>query len=310
MKIGTILFIASLLMVACNQNPKDLNEENATRGNIKLGVDESFRLLIDTEIYTFSSFYENAKITPIYKNEVDIIDDFMKDSVRTIVTAKLLSKNQLDYLKNNAIIARTDTIAHDAVAFIINRGNPDSLILLNKMKQVFTGYISKWSDISKTNKSGNIEVVFDNNKSANTRYMMERLNLKELPKNCYSAKTNDEVINYVEKNVNAIGIISVNWISENNDSISNNFLKRIRVVGLTSEFDPEGTSYYRPYPAYILDQSYPFVRKIYMITRETFLGLGTGFVAFVKGEKGQRIVLKAGLVPCTMPTRLVEMKTK
>jgi phosphate transport system substrate-binding protein len=310
MKSGMIMFIACLLMAACNQDPNTGNEENATRGNIKLGVDESFRLLIDTEIYTFSSFYENAKIKPVYKNEVDLIDDFMKDSVRTIVTAKLLTQNQLDYLKNKTIIARTDTIAHDAVAFIVNRGNPDSLILLNKLKQVFTGYISKWSDISKTNKSGTIEVVFDNNKSANARYMMERLNLKEFPKNCYSAKTNDEVINYVEKNVNAIGIISVNWISENNDSISNNFLKRIRVVGLTSEFDPEGTSYYRPYPAYILDQSYPFVRKIYMITRETFLGLGTGFVAFVKGEKGQRIVLKAGLVPCTMPTRLVEMKTK
>jgi phosphate transport system substrate-binding protein len=138
---------------------------------------------------------------------------------------------------------------------------------------------------------------------------MERLNLKEFPKNVYSANTNDEVLNYVEKNINAIGVISVNWISENTDSTSNNFLSRVRVLGLTSEFDPEGLDYYRPYPAYIADGSYPFTRKIYMITRETFSGLGSGFISFVTHEKGQRIILKAGLVPATMPVRLVQMKS-
>jgi phosphate transport system substrate-binding protein len=310
MKSGLFIFVACIILSSCNQNQNTPYEENATRGNIKLGVDESFRLLLDTEIYTFSAFYQNAKIKPIYKNEVDIIDYFMKDSVRTIVTAKLLNKNQIDFLKSKSIIARTDTIAYDAVALIVNRKNPDSLIKLNKLKQIFSGYITNWRDINKSNNSGKIEMVFDNDKSANTRYFIEHLNLKEFPKNCYSAITNDEVINYVEKNTNAIGIISVNWISANSDSISNNFLKRIRVVGLTSELDPEGTSYYRPYPAYIADQSYPFIRKVYMITRESFLGLGTGFIAFVKGEKGQRIVLKSGLVPCTMPVRLVEMKSK
>jgi phosphate transport system substrate-binding protein len=153
-------------------------------------------------------------------------------------------------------------------------------------------------------------VVFDSNKSANARYFAEKLNIKEFSPNIYSAGTNDEVIKYVEKTPGAIGIISVNWISENTDSISNNFLKRIKVVALTSELDPDGLSYYKPYPAYIADKSYPFIRDIYMITRETFDGLGSGFLRYVAGEKGQRIVLKAGLVPATMPTRLVHIQTK
>jgi len=310
MKSGIIIFIVCLLMVSCNQSPNLKYNETATRGDIKIGVDESFKLLIDTEVFTFSALYDYANIKPLYKNEVEVLEDFMNDSVRTIVTAKLLTQNQIDYLRGKSIIPKTHTIAMDAVAFIVNRENPDSLIQINKLKQIFSGYLTSWSQLSKSNKSGEIEMVFDNNKSANARYFLERLNLKEFPKNCYSAKTNDEVINYVEKNPNAIGIISVNWISENTDSTSNNFLKRIRVVGLTAEFDPEGTQFYRPYPAYILDHSYPFTREIYMITRETFTGLGSGFIAFVKGEKGQRIVLKAGLVPFTMPTRLVEMKSK
>jgi phosphate transport system substrate-binding protein len=302
------LLVFSLFLVSCNRSPKTTFNETPTRGNIKIGVDESFRLLMDTQLFTFTSLYTYATITPIYKNEFDVIEDFMKDSVRTIVTARKLTENELEFLKGKSIIARTETIAIDAIAFIVNKSNPDSLIQIGKIKQLFSGTLKDWKDINKKNKSGKIEVVFDNKKSANSRYFAEKLNISQFPDNFYTAQTNEEVINHVEKHKNAIGIISVNWISENTDSTSNKFLSKIKVVGLTSEIDPEGLYYYRPYPAYIADESYPFIRKVYMINRETFLGLGSGFVAFVKGEKGQRIVLKAGLVPATMPVRLVEIK--
>jgi phosphate transport system substrate-binding protein len=238
------------------------------------------------------------------------MNDFMNDSVKTIVTALKLTPAQIEFLKSKAIIPKTTTIATDAVAFITNKSNPDSLIQIDKIKQIFHGLITDWNQINKKNTGGNIEMVFDSNKSANARYFIDKLNLKSFPDNCFTANTNDAVINYVEKNKNAIGIISVNWISENTDSISNNFLDRVNVIGLTSELDPEGSYYYKPYAAYIADNSYPFTREIYMITRETFDGLGSGFVRFVAGEKGQRIVLKAGLVPATMPIRFVQIKTE
>jgi phosphate transport system substrate-binding protein len=310
MKKIIILYFAFLIGISCNQTPSTTYDETPTRGNIKIDVDESFKMLMDTEIFTFSSEYTYAKITTNYKPEYDVINDFMNDSVRTIVTAQKLTQSQTDYLKNKTIYPRTTTIATDAVAFIINRKNQDSLIQINDMKQIFLGGITNWNQIDKKNKSGKIEVVFDNNKSANARYFIDKLNLKEFPKNCYTAGTNDEVLKYVEKNENAVGIISVNWISVKTDVIAQYFLKRVKVVGLTSELDPEGNSYYKPYAAYIADNSYPFTRDIYMITRETFDGLGSGLTRYVAGEKGQRIALKAGLVPATMPHRFVQVKTK
>ncbi len=306
--IGYVAII--LFCISCNQSQNLTYDETPTRGKIKISIDESFKLLLDTEIFVFTALYKYADIKPEYKPETDVINDFMNDSVRTIVAASKLTQNQTDFLLSKSIVPRTTTIAFDAIAFIINVNNPDSLIQVNHIKSVLAGNISKWEDIDKKNKLGNISVVFDNTKSANARYFLERLNLKKFPDNCYTANSNDSVIEYVEKNKNAIGIISVNWISENSDSVSNNFLNRIRVVGLTSELDPEGTSYYRPYPAYIADKSYPFIREVYMINRESFNGLGSGLISFVGGEKGQRIILKAGLVPATMPVRLVEMKSK
>jgi phosphate transport system substrate-binding protein len=43
-----------------------------------------------------------------------------------------------------------------------------------------------------------------------------------------------------------------------------------------------------------------------MISREGRAGLGTGFVSFVAGDAGQRIIRMAGLLPATMPVRLIK----
>ncbi|MGC4021621.1 MAG: hypothetical protein QM734_06615 [Cyclobacteriaceae bacterium] len=65
--------------------------------------------------------------------------------------------------------------------------------------------------------------------------------------------------------------------------------------------------YLKPYKAYILIKKYPLSRDIFIISREAHSGLGTGFLAYVASEKGQKIVLKAGLVPATAPVRLVQI---
>jgi phosphate transport system substrate-binding protein len=64
--------------------------------------------------------------------------------------------------------------------------------------------------------------------------------------------------------------------------------------------------YYLPQQGSIYQKTYPFHREVYLLSREIFSGLGSGFIAFVTGEKGQRIVLKSGLVPATMPVRLLQ----
>jgi phosphate transport system substrate-binding protein len=129
-----------------------------------------------------------------------------------------------------------------------------------------------------------------------------------LPEYCYSANTNGQVIDYVETHREAIGIISVNWISDSDDSITHAFLKRVKVIGVSPEFDPEGNDFIKPHPAYIADKSYPFRREVYTISRETFSGLGRGFIQFVANDQGQRIVLKMGMVPATMPVRLIQIR--
>jgi len=298
-----LLFV--LVVMACNRNPDKVLEENATHGDIKIGVDESFTLLAEAELYVFQSVYQHARITPLYKPELDVLDDFMNDSIRMMITTRKLNEEEVEFLKTKLINPRTTTIAYDGLAFVVNNRNKDSMLIYNKVKDIFKGRISSWNQINASNKSGKITVVFDNNKSSSVRFILEKFGIQDsLPSNCLAANNNEEVINFVEKNVNALGVVAVNWISDKDDSVSHGFLNRVKVVGLSQEFDSEGTDFYKPYQAYIAEKSYPLVREVYAINRETFTGLGTGFIKYLSNE-GQRIVLKMGMVPATMPVRVV-----
>ena len=302
-----LAIIMLILVFSSCRNPMGVQplEETPTRGNIKISVDESFQLLYDTQVYTFESLYVDAKIAVSYKPEVDVLADLMNDSVRTVVLTRDLTKQEKDYLLAQKFVSRTTKVAHDALALIVNKANPDTLILDFQFADIFRGKITTWKQINPKSPDKPISIVFDNNKSGNVRYFREKFDLKgNFPSNCFAVNTNEEVINYVKNNPSALGIISVNWISDTQDSVSNKFLESVKVV----EVGTDPLNYCKPYQGYIAEGSYPFCRDVYMISRETFSGLGTGFASFVAGDQGQRIILKSGLVPATMPIRLIQIK--
>jgi phosphate transport system substrate-binding protein len=234
----------------------------------------------------------------------------MNDSVKVMVTSRKLSDSQIQYLRDTLIVARTITFAYDALALITNRDNKDTLINFNVVRDIFTGKTKSWNEVNPKSRLGPINVIFDNNKSGNIRYFKELFGIGEnLGSNFFALSNNAEVIDFVSRNPEAMGIISVNWISDKDDSLSMSFVKKVNVLAISQQFLNDG-SYYRPYQGSIYDRSYPFVREIYLISRETHTGLGSGFIQWATGEQGQRIVLKSGLVPATMPIRLVQIKNQ
>jgi phosphate transport system substrate-binding protein len=299
--------ILSLFLISCNSGkPKEVLT-TPTSGNIKISVDESFQPLIDTEVFTFTSLYQRAQIKPEYKPEFDVVNDFMNDSVVVMVTSRKLSDSQLQFLRDDLIIGRTITFAYDALALITNRQNLDTLVSYNNVRDIFKGKIHDWKDINAKSKLGSISVIFDSNKSGNIRYFKELFEINDsLGKNFYAVNSNAEVIDFVSRNPDAMGIISANWISDKDDPVSRSFIKKVNVLAISQQFINDG-SYYRPAQGSIANKSYPFVREVYLISRESHRGLGSGFIQWVTSQQGQTIVLKSGLVPATMPVRLVQI---
>ena len=303
------LFLILLTLASgCGRNTNQKEVDTPTSGTIKMGLDDSYSLLMSAEIYAFETFYRNAHIDTLCRNEADIIDAFKKDSIPLMVVNRKLTKAEEDNLKAQLIIVRTTRIAYDAVALIVNPSNPDTNILYGKIEGIFKGKVTQWKELDPASKLGDIRMVFDNYKSGNTRYFRELFKVDKLPGNCYALNNNKEVIEYVQKHPDAIGVVSVNWISDPADTVSHRFLTMVKVVGINREgTDGPDATFYTPHPGYVAEGFYPFIREVYMMSRQTYSGLAIGFTSYVAGPDGQLIVLHSGLVPATMPVRIVQI---
>ena len=306
-----IVFLLLFMFTGCGDDVKSTgaSADTPTSGKFRIGVDDSYSLLIDAELYTFQSLYTYAKIDTFCRSEADIMNAFMKDSISLIVVSRKLTQEEENALKAKQVYPKTTKIAYDAVALIMNRENPDSTLFYDQVEKIFQGKIKTWKEIDPKTKLKELKIVFDNYKSCNTRYFREKFNLAKLPDVCFAVSNNQEVINFVEKNKGAIGVISVNWVSDKADTISHGFLKRIKVVAIGAPGNNSSTgNFYTPHPGYIAEGYYPFTREVYCINRQTYTGLAYGLSSFIAGEKGQYIVLHSGMVPAAQPVRLVEIK--
>jgi phosphate transport system substrate-binding protein len=66
--------------------------------------------------------------------------------------------------------------------------------------------------------------------------------------------------------------------------------------------------YFSPHQAYIYKGYYPVVRDVYIYSTPDSYGVSTGFTSFMTSAAGQKIVQNQGLVPATMPVRLVQLR--
>lgn len=306
---STVLLTGSLVYSGCGESGTTPSD-TPTSGKINISVDESFQPIIESQVSTYEGIYKRADITASYKSEGEVIEDMLNDSTRIGVLSRDLTPQEKAVFEKKKLIPRVTKFAVDAVAIIVNRNNPDSLFTLDELKSIFSGRTKSWSQYNSDSKLKNITIVFDGNNSGTARFVKDSIIANNrLPQNTYATDSHEALIDYVEKNENALGVIGVNWISDFDDSTAVGFQKRIKVAGISAEAVPRSTeSYYQPYQAYIAQEVYPLRRYLYIINTTGRSGLGTGFVSFVAGDKGQRIILKSGLVPATSPVRVVGIR--
>jgi len=317
MKLGSnskFLLIAILLVLtilSCNRNRKAITRtDTPTSGEAIIAADECLEPIVREELNVFTALNLDAHIYPVFTSEYDIFNFLLSDSIRLIIAARDITETERNHLKSLKRYPRSQKIAIDGIALIINKENKDSLLSVLDLKKIITGEIQDWNILSSTPSVARpITVVFDQQNSSTLRFIMDSISMgKMVGDNSVAAKSNQEVLNYVAKYPNAMGVIGVNWISNPNDSTKLSFDSSIRVISLSREIFPTEANSYKPFPAYLATGDYPLRRDIYAIISDVIGGLPSGFVSFIAGDSGQRIILKAGLVPATRPTRLINLK--
>lgn len=303
MKTSGFLLFFALLFSACdsNNNPFVYQKDAHGRGKAHIYVEESFKPLFSTSIATFESQYPKAKVTATYGAENQMIDAFYANKTKTIVVSRNFNDKEKEYLKSKNVSYRSDKIATDAVVIIMHPTNKDTVLSVGQIKKLLTqNYQNSDATLSK---KAPYQVVFDQNGSANFNFMTNMLQVDKLGNGVSALRSNEEVINYVKTHPNAIGIIGLNWISDQEDPTSMAFMDGLQVASVYTSNPADAC---KPYAGFIYTKEYPLIRDIWVINKGRRSGLNTGFVLFMKkDDKGQLIIQKSGLVPALTPVRLV-----
>lgn len=293
-KVFVLVFVG-FLFVMCNQKEKkNTNKESILKGTTTILVDETLMPIMEDQVTIFENNYP-AKIKIVSKSESEVIVSLFKEKSGIAVLTRNLTTEENKIFEQKKITPKITKFATDAIAFISNKSNNDTLIELKSIIELMQG-----------KPNANIKgLVFDNPNSSTVRYMNTLAGIKSIPqKGVYSFKTNDEVIKFVAQNKGMIGVVGVNWLSQPKPAMQD-FVNKVNILSVKSL---TSTNYYTPSQNNIAEGKYPLARDLYIINGQGYSGLGMGFASFVAGDIGQRIILKSGLLPVRMPGRRINIR--
>lgn len=294
LKITVVLILLASLGITCNKKPENTIVESVQTGSVTILVDESLLPVIQDEVEIFESRFE-AKITLLPKSEAEVIQALMKDSSRIAILARKLTTDEYNSFQARKIKPEQARFAIDAIALISNRNTKDTVVALEEV-------IGLLQQKAQTTIKG---LVFDNPNSSTARSFNALAGIKAFPsKGVFSYKTNDEVIKYVSENSGMIGVVGLNWINNPTPGMKQ-YIDKINVLSVKGKSTNSANF---PSQNDIAEGKYPLARDLYIVNCQGFVGLGQGFSSFLTGEPGQRIILKAGLVPVNTPGRKISIR--
>lgn len=284
-----ILFAVVLFVFACNQITDKNDKETILKGEVTVFVDETLTPIIEDQVDVFENEYE-AKVKLVSKSETETVNSLFKEKAAIAILSRNLTPEELSIFKQRKINPKITVFATDAIAFIANKNNKDTLIALKDVVNFIQGK-------SVPSIKG---LVFDNLNSSTVRFITNLAKIKSAPdKGVFSFKSNNEVIKYVSENDGMIGVIGVNWLTQPLPAMQK-YVDNVMSLAVKG-FREDG--YHKPSQNNIAEGKYPLARDLYIINCQGYSGLGMGFASFVAGDVGQRIVLKSGLLPVRIPTR-------
>jgi phosphate transport system substrate-binding protein len=292
-----ILVFVGILFVMCNQKEQTNDDkESILKGSTTIFVDETLTPIIEDQVAVFESTYD-AKIKIVSKSEIELVNNLFKEKSGIAIMTRNLTLNENKIFEQKKITPKITKFATDAIAFISNKSNKDTLVELKSIIEFMQG---------KPNSSIK-GLVFDNPNSSTVRYMNDLAGIKAIPeKGVYSFKTNQEVIKFVAKNNGMIGVVGVNWLSQPMPDMQQ-YVDKVNVLSVKSI---TGVNFYSPSQNNIAEGKYPLARDLYIINGQGYSGLGMGFASFVAGDIGQRIILKSGLLPVRIPGRKINIRNE
>lgn len=290
--LGIVLLAG--VFTSCKKEVKDEAaeiKEAYDRGTVEMYVESSVFPIVEDINAVFKNDYPLSDIQLKMLSQNEILNALVNDENRLAVVPREFSESELEVFKGK-VVPKIIPIAKDAVLFITQKSATDTLINYQDVLDIFKG----------TKETDKVLVFHDAN-SALVAKVKEDAGVEKISENVYYTQTIDEIVDYLNKNSKAIGVVGINWMVQPSEKLK----ERIKNLRSLYVYNDSLNQYFSPSQSTIADNTYPLVRTINLIDVQGKQGLGTGFGNFAVSEKGQRIVLKSGLMPVKLPKREINI---
>lgn len=302
----SVLILTLVMIQACDYTVK---KSTSTTGELTVGVDEGISPLAQEEAAEFMRLNKDSKVTLSVKTSKEVIAELNSGGFKTIIIGRDLTKEEADVFAANKIEVKKSKFAVDGIGVIVNPKNQVRKINFNELKRIFTGEQTDWKDLDGDNKNvttGKIKVfIARKNASIHDIFKARVLAGAEFSQGDAVCSTSSQMMTEIKNNENAIGFISMAWITVSNDTLDES-VKPLKIAAVNPSNGAVG-DYIGLHQAYIADKSYPLVTEAYLMSTDFSMNLSVGFTSFVLSYDGQRIVLKSGLVPVTQPVKIIQL---
>jgi phosphate transport system substrate-binding protein len=291
--VGYLLVVFFFSVYGCKEKTKVLPADQYHNGHIVIACDNDFRYVMEQQREVFESAYPGASITFEYMSDGEIMNKLYKREIQEAVIGRQLTAEESEALTRiDSTHPREHLMAKDALAFIV--GNKSPIKSLN--------YERLFSNEQQVLNNDNFTFVFDGKQTSLVKSFQLFSGVNKSLK-VFALDSIEAVIEYVNKHESAIGAIPYAKISDEDNPQMQHLLKNVNIISVEKKDSTGETTVSAASEADISIGAYPFIRPLNYVICNPYERVGTGFANFIFKKQGQKIFLKAGLIPTTMPER-------
>ncbi len=202
--------------------------------------------------------------------------------------SRKISADELKEAEKQGVNPVEHIIARDAIAVIVNPGNPVNQLTLQQISDIYSGKISNWKEVGGEDRPI-VRLSRETNSGTHVYFLETVLRLGDKKdKTLFSMDTlllpsSEGIINEVRSNPNAIGYDGLGYVPKD--------LKMVAIAKKANE------AYILPAISTVNDKSYAIARDLYMYTAGEAVGAEKDYLDWILSAEAQQIVANLGFVP-------------
>lgn len=286
---ATIVFAAATSIATAQETAKT---------KIAISGSDTMNLLTQRLAEIYMKEHPNVEISVRGGGSGVGIRDLMDGLVDIAQASRKMKPEEIEKAEANGYHPEEHVVGLDGIAVAVNAEHPMTEASLNQLKAIYTGTVTKWSQLNPEWPDEDI-VVFSRESSSGTYFFFKEhvLNDENYSSGASYLAATAAVTKAVSDDKNAIGYGGVAYFVRT-DGIKVLKVKKDKESKAVSPVSEDGKHVALPA---IQSGDYPISRTLQYYTREAASGEIKGFLDWIKSPAGQKVVEEMEYIPLGTP---------